>query len=277
MATNTGNFLNRLLDYESNMDARYTTTLVRENWTLTLWISAVYILMVFGGKRIMENRPAYQLKTSLGVWSALLAVFSIAGAARTVPNLYTTAMRSLEESICEPSFMLEAPTAFWGLLFTLSKVPELLDTAFLVLKKRPVIFLHWYHHFTVLIFSVYAYGNIAASGRYFLTLNFCVHAVMYSYYALKSFNVWIPKNVSMLITFMQLTQMAIGLFVAFKSYEYLGQGRPCSTNYTILFWTVFMYATYFILFANFFYQSYLKPRPKKTNTAVTNGISKKAV
>ncbi|ELU01893.1 hypothetical protein CAPTEDRAFT_100184 [Capitella teleta] len=277
MTADTSNLLDKFLDYEATMDGRYTAKLLRENLTIALVISAVYIVMVFVGKRIMQNRPAYQLKTSLGIWSSILAVFSIAGAARTVPNLYTTAMRSVEDSICEPSFVVDPPTGLWVLMFTLSKVPELLDTAFLVLKKRPVIFLHWYHHCTVLVFSFYVYGNIAASGRYFATLNLCVHSVMYSYYALKSFNVWIPKCVSMLITFMQLTQMAIGVCVALKSYQYLGEGRPCSTSYSLVFWTLFMYSTYFILFANFFYQSYLKPRPRNTNTAATNDIRKKAV
>jgi hypothetical protein len=32
------------------------------------------------------------------------------------------------------------------LLFCMSKVPELFDTVLLVLRKKPVITLHWYHH-----------------------------------------------------------------------------------------------------------------------------------
>ena len=30
----------------------------------------------------------------------------------------------------------------------ISKIPELVDTAFLVIQKKPVIFLHWFHHVT---------------------------------------------------------------------------------------------------------------------------------
>ncbi|ELT88010.1 hypothetical protein CAPTEDRAFT_159531 [Capitella teleta] len=259
--------MDTVLNYEPSIDGQYSTTLLRENWTITVGISAVYIVLVFVGKRIMKDRPPFQLKSTLGVWSFILAVFSIVGAVRTVPELYNTATRSFEDSVCTTSFLLEPPTALWALLFTLSKVIELMDTAFLVLKKRPVIFLHWYHHFTVMIYCFYAYGHVVASGRYFLTLNYCVHAVMYSYYALKSFNVWIPKSVSMLITFMQLTQMAIGVFITYKSHQYLSQGHQCSTNSTVIFWTFVMYSSYFLLFANFFYQSYLKPRPKKQNKA----------
>lgn len=35
-------------------------------------------------------------------------------------------------------------TGYWGWMFVMSKAPELGDTMFLILRKRPVIFLHWY-------------------------------------------------------------------------------------------------------------------------------------
>ena len=34
-------------------------------------------------------------------------------------------------------------SGFWSSLFVLSKVPELGDTIFIVLRKQPLIFLHW--------------------------------------------------------------------------------------------------------------------------------------
>ena len=44
-------------------------------------------------------------------------------------------------------------SGFWATMFVLSKVPELGDTIFIVLRKQPLIFLHWYHHATVLVYS----------------------------------------------------------------------------------------------------------------------------
>lgn len=45
---------------------------------------------------------------------------------------------------------------FWAYLFYLSKYYELLDTVFLVLRKRPLNFLHVYHHAIVMPMCWYA-------------------------------------------------------------------------------------------------------------------------
>lgn len=39
---------------------------------------------------------------------------------------------------------LQGVCAFWGWLFTLSKMVELGDTIFIVVRKQELIFLHWY-------------------------------------------------------------------------------------------------------------------------------------
>jgi elongation of very long chain fatty acids protein 6 len=33
------------------------------------------------------------------------------------------------------------------------------DTLFIVLRKKPLIFLHWYHHITVLLFCWHAFAT----------------------------------------------------------------------------------------------------------------------
>ena len=77
----------------------------------------------------------------------------------------TSPFRPLVDSICF-SMDPRGPAAFWACLFSFSKIAEFGDTLFLVLRKRPVIFLHWlvrrflflmmffrYHHAVVIILS----------------------------------------------------------------------------------------------------------------------------
>ena len=44
---------------------------------------------------------------------------------------------------------------------------ELVDTLFIVLRKKPLIFLHWYHHITVMMYTWHAYKDHTASGWLF--------------------------------------------------------------------------------------------------------------
>jgi hypothetical protein len=53
---------------------------------------------------------------------------------------FTMAMAYAHMYVC----ICVGTTGLWVFVFTASKVPELLDTMFLVLRKKPVILLHWY-------------------------------------------------------------------------------------------------------------------------------------
>lgn len=77
-----------------------------------------------------------------------------------------------------------AEAGFWVCLFIFSKYLELIDTVFLVMRKRKVRFLHWYHHFSVLLYCWHAYTWEMPTGLYFAAMNYTVHAVMYFYYFL---------------------------------------------------------------------------------------------
>jgi elongation of very long chain fatty acids protein 6 len=103
--------------------------------------------------------------SALALWNLLLATFSFVGAVRTMPFLLNTIYRrGVYHSVCSPPLTHygEGPVALWVTLFIFSKVPELIDTVFIVLRKKPLIFLHWYHHITVLLFCWHAFGTLSA-------------------------------------------------------------------------------------------------------------------
>ena len=79
--------------------------------------------------------------------------------------LSAAAPSSVNRCCTDPAeWYLIGPTGLWVGLFIFSKLPELFDTAFLVLQKKKVIFLHWFHHTTVLLYCWHAYHNRIGPG-----------------------------------------------------------------------------------------------------------------
>jgi len=149
-------------------------------------------------------------------------------------------------------------------MFVLSKLPEFGDTVFIVLRKQPLIFLHWYHHILTLLYCWYAFKEYNPSSRWFIVMNALVHSVMYSYYAFRAMKFRIPKFISIFITTSQISQMAVGCYVNFKTWQYKLAGISCSVSYENVTVSTLMYFSYFVLFVRFFYMSYLnKPSQKK--------------
>lgn len=153
-------------------------------------------------------------------------------------------------------------SGFWTWMFVLSKLPELGDTIFIVLRKQPLIFLHWYHHITVLLYSWYSYTEYTASARWFIVMNYCVHSIMYSYYALRSMRYSPPKQIAMLITSCQLSQMIVGCVVNYFAHQYITEKQECHISQTNIKLSMAMYFSYFVLFARFFQKSYFSKTPK---------------
>lgn len=166
-------------------------------------------------------------------------------------------------------------SGFWTWLFVLSKLPELGDTLFIVLRKQPLIFLHWYHHITVLIYSWFSYTEYTASARWFIVMNYCVHALMYSYYALRAMKFNPPRFISMIITSLQLTQMIIGCAINIWAHDYLKTaGRnSCNISPINIKLSIAMYFSYFVLFARFFYKTYLSSSGKKSKPKLSSKTS----
>jgi len=235
-----------------------------ENYTLCLWYSALYVVTIFGGKYYMESRPKFELRPALALWSGILGIFSIFGAIRTIPEWwYVISNHGLQYSVCNPSYF-QGPTGFWAFMFTISKVYELGDTIFIVLRKQQLIFLHWYHHIATLIYVWFSYSDHLGPGRWFMVMNYTVHAFMYSYYALKALRISIPRPLAMTITSLQIVQMIVGTAVNVWAYQIKSRGDYCSAGLQNLRYALFMYASYLILFSYFFYNAYLAPKTQKS-------------
>lgn len=154
----------------------------------------------------------------------------------------------------EPSFGHGA-AGLWVMLFVVSKAPELIDTVFIVLRKNKLIFLHWYHHVTVLLFCLHSYATRSSAGLYFASMNFGVHALMYFYYFLSASGY--KAGWAGLVTTLQISQMFVGMFVcgAVATFKYV-HGRQCDMSDDNLLWGGIMYASYAALFIFFAFEKY---------------------
>eukprot|EP00659_Diplonema_papillatum_P016479 gene16479-25266_t len=228
-----------------------------------------YLAMIFQGAAFIKHVRPFPAKWVLAAWNGLLACFSFLGFVNTVPFLINKLMeKGFKYTVCtSPSeWYLDGSVGMYVFLFIMSKLPELMDTVFLVTRQRPVIFLHWFHHFTVLLYCWHAYHNTIASGLWFAAMNYSVHSVMYCYYMFTSLGVMrkMTKAVAPFITLIQIMQMVVGMVVTAASAVWNRHGgtEECDVNPANYKMGIAMYSCYFILFAFLFNNLYLRPGGK---------------
>ncbi|KAK8386338.1 hypothetical protein O3P69_010779 [Scylla paramamosain] len=246
--------------FEEDFDTLEKRQWMKENWMMCFYYIGAYMIVIYCGQLYMQYRPRFELRIPLFMWNVFLALFSIWGAYRSAPELlYVLNQYGFRYSVCipGPSFLDNRVGGFWNWMFTLSKVPELGDTVFIVLRKQPLIFLHWYHHVTVLLYAWYSYSDYIATARWFVCMNYLVHSAMYSYYALKALKFRVPRWIAMSITTAQLAQMVMGAVVNIWAYQVKQAGNECHVSYDNIKISLLMYTSYFVLFARFFRKAYV--------------------
>jgi len=223
-------------------------------------ISGLYLTLVFGVKKWMKNVKPFNLRGPLALWNLTLALFSVAGVCILMPPaIYSAFTDGVVYAVCHSSVDSSPLMTLFVLLFVISKVVEFGDTLFIVLRKTPLSFLHWYHHITVLMYSWYGLATRCTAGHWFSGINFGVHAVMYSYYTLKAMGYRIPSTVAKSITILQLAQFFVGLLVLFIGMWARWEGTECGITETHITVGLIVYGSYTVLFLNFFYRRYLSP------------------
>jgi len=218
------------------------------------------------------------LKYMWFLWNLGLSAFSWFGLIITVPRLSNILLsHGYFKSICtDPwEWYTDGKVAFWLEMFILSKFPELLDTVFLVLQGKRVIFLHWYHHITVLFFCWQAYVRDAGTGLWYCAMNYSVHAVMYLYYA----GMAVPairkyvSYMSLFITVAQILQMFVGAAVTMNAAWWWVRGFDCHLQGSTCSLGVVMYLSYLGLFVALFADKYCTRRKPVEKKPCTDEVS----
>jgi len=224
------------------------------NWHLSIYASFIYVLVVFSVQRKMKNRDPFKLRKCLFIWNSFLALFSILGSYFMLPEMLEILGSSFHKSVCYASVQERAQ--YWMWLFAISKIIELGDTLFIVLRKQKLIFLHWFHHILALVYTWYSVSQNISLGRWFVTMNYVVHSLMYTYYAARALQWRVPRVIAMAITSLQILQMVFGFYVSFYAFRAKVSGVYCEIPMKTATFGFLVYIVFFYLFARFFVKAY---------------------
>ncbi|RMZ77884.1 hypothetical protein DV738_g4207, partial [Chaetothyriales sp. CBS 135597] len=225
-----------------------------------------YYVIIFGGKYLMRNRQPFVLNGAFMVHNLYLTLISGALLALFIEQLLPTLSNNgVFFAICSYDGGWTNQLVILYYMNYLTKYLELIDTVFLVLKKKPLTFLHTYHHgATALLCFTQLLGHTSVSWVP-ITLNLTVHVVMYWYYfqSARGIRIWWKKYITML----QIIQFVIDLgFVYFASYTYFANVYfPWAPNMGICageefaaFCGMAILSSYLVLFISFYFATYRK-------------------
>ncbi len=227
-----------------------------------LIITALYVLIVITGPKLMADRKPFHLKhiivpynfammfLSTYIFHEFLVGTTVAG--------YSYTCQKVDYTYNDHAMRIN----FANWVFFFSKIIELLDTIFFILRKKnsQITFLHVWHHATMAPFWWLVVKYIPNGQPFFIALcNSFVHILMYFYYGMSSIGPHMQKYLwwKKYLTKIQLTQFCMVITHATTGYL---SGCDFPHGYT-LFASAYG-VILIILFANFYRQAYVK---KKTN------------
>jgi len=249
----------------------------------TLKVSLTFIItyyaVIFGGREVMKNYKPAKLQLLFQFHNFFLSVFSGALLVLFIEQLLPTVWRNgVFFGICHRDGGWTQPLLVLYYLNYITKYVELLDTVFLFLKKKPLTFLHCYHHgATALLCYTQLVGSTAVSWVP-ISLNLTVHVVMYWYYfqSARGVQVWWKQW----ITRLQIAQFVIDLgFVYFAAYTYFTStyfptmptfGQCAGEEFAAIAGCGIL-SSYLVLFISFYFATYKRGGRSAAKKAVQNG------
>ncbi|KAK6186354.1 hypothetical protein SNE40_008405 [Patella caerulea] len=252
-------------------DHRVEDWLLMGSYTPTLALTALYLVFVFVVPKLMAKREAMDCKRALMVYNFSLIILNLHICTELLINSYHLGY----SYICQPVSYSDNPRemriakALWWFYF--SKVLEMLDTVFFILRKKnnQVSFLHVYHHATM--FPIWWIGiKWVAGGQSFFgaMMNSFIHVLMYTYYGVSALGPQFQKFLwwKRYLTRIQLIQFVIGITHAVQSLVF-GCDFPAWMHWALIFYGF----SILFLFLNFYFHAYIKAQKDKKQKHVQNG------
>lgn len=220
-----------------------------------LVMSCLFLPTVFKLRAIMKHRPAFELRGILFVWNIIASLLSGWAMIYVVPELYDMTMKwGVNDMLCKPEYCWSRENiGIYVFVYQATKCLEWIDTCLLALRKKPLAFLHLFHHIVTMVYCWHAafYScNVDCSGIWFAGMNLVVHFIMYFYYGIMALNITAVNNflrkISFFITIIQTSQMVMGTYVLVASAA--GCELTWRNNWHGVLFCAGMYGTYLYLF-----------------------------
>ncbi|BGO96725.1 Fatty acyl-CoA elongase/Polyunsaturated fatty acid specific elongation enzyme [Rhodotorula toruloides] len=236
---------------------------------------AVYLAVIFGGQALMRGSKPYRFKPLFMLHNFLLSTGSGLLLALMLEEIVPIIWKhGLFHAICANEAWTPRLETYYIFNYYF-KYWELFDTVFLVVKKKPLQFLHVFHHTATAVLCYTQLNGRTSVSWVVITLNLFVHVLMYYYYFMTAagYKIWWKKY----LTTLQITQFVIDLFtVYFASYSYFAWtyargslptlGSCAGTEGAAIFGCALL-TSYLFLFIAFYQRTYKKAGQNKVDAA----------
>jgi len=248
-----------------NSDFRFKSgELPLADWNYVLGGISLYLVSIYLLKRWMEDKKKWDLNFVVPAHNFFLSALSLVmmiGMLFEVYKKWESTNYSHMTILCDPDKDLAVGKQIgWFYIFFLSKYYEFVDTIIICLKKRPIIFLHVYHHCITLVLVYVMMTNEVGVQWIPMAANCLVHVPMYYYYAMSSmgYNIWWKKY----ITKLQIIQFVMDLSSNTVGFYYQLTGKGCSGSLQSWIFGEAVLISFLVLFISFYESNYKKPQQK---------------
>lgn len=238
---------------------------------------AVYLGTIFGIQALMRNRAAFKLTKLFQLHNIILVIGSAAVLLGMIEEILPLYLRhGFFFSICNTSMFTPRLVTYYMINYYIKYV-ELIDTVFLVLKKKPLQFLHVFHHAATAVLCFTQLEGETSVQWVVITLNLTVHVIMYYYYYATAggAKIWWKRY----LTTLQITQFIIDLFIVFfATYNHFGYkfgkgvvptAGDCAGSEGAALFGCGLLSSYLFLFIAFYKATYKKTAAAKAKKAAS--------
>ncbi|KAI6202617.1 Elongation of very long chain fatty acids protein [Aphelenchoides fujianensis] len=283
--------------FADHFDHGKATQWFQENISVLFQSLTVYLLFIFVVRHYLQERKGFELRTPLAIWNLGLAVFSAIGFLRMAPTfLHAYQKNGLVATYSRFTEIQTGACGYWMFLWRMSKIPEFVDSFFLVLRKKNVTFMHLFHHVST---SLCVFVVHESFSEYNGLINYFIHAIMqairsfyklfirtfrYTYFALCSIGYRPSPRFAHFITTIQLIQVGqsedrMGVISCFQfivsefiyahtGYLALVPGSGVSVSWGPYFLTVFTITSQLCFWVGFMNVEYFKNGGRKYSRVV---------